>query len=469
MLASFVLLTISCVQSFGPPRSNPNGECLEWKYISGMPNAINNKLLSGKDRRNLDDSQALDEVAKFDEARRQLIEGGGASDKHEYPWQVKIGWGGELCGGSVIGRSWILTAAHCKKSGKPEIIFALGDYRRNAKTIIVHENYVPKVEGSMPQNDIMLIELDEPLPCSNWKIRPVLLADKSNFNINDCSAWATGFGVTETWTVKENGKEWVDGKLGSQEVNNEVQMRVFDTEGCKRLESKLYDMTETRKTHLCAFSPGIKEGTCMGDSGGPLVIDIAKSWNHIYVQVGVTSFGEPDCGVSPSFFTDVSEYKGWILSKFSEARFVRVKACDRANHLEGEPASCDRFSKDTGSTCWDSVPNGYLKPRNKCYGKKCTKKDAGRCCASASRTSCYKEDSCCLWGTTCYGCPNGGSSEFAWWGECASWRKCSSGRKCRFKPGQCCIAGSNCSGCPWGSEYATPRQCGSSRRCKLSP
>jgi len=456
MLASFVLLTLSCVQSFGPPRNDPNGECLEWKYISGMPNAINKKLASGNDR-------------------RQLIEGGGESDLHEYPWQVRILWDGLICGGSIIGRSWILTAAHCKQSGKPTISAGLGEHKRNAKTIIVHENYVPESTGLPvlpPQNDIMLIELDEPLPCSNWKIRPVLLADKSNFNINDCSAWATGFGMLEQDTYIKNGKEYYESrKKGTHKVINEVQMRVFDTEACKRFKgtARNFDMTKTRKTYLCAFSPGIEEGICKGDSGGPLVIDIATSWKHIYAQVGVSSYTEVDCGTSPGFFADVSEYKGWILSKFSKAQFVKVKSCDKGKYLEGQPASCDRFSEDTGIDCWDLVPNGYVKSRSRCYGKKCTKEDTKRCCASASRTYCYKEDTCCLWGTTCWGCPNGGSSEFAYWSQCGSWRKCSSGRKCRFKPGQCCIAGSSCSGCPWGSEYANPSQCGSSRRCKLSP
>lgn len=75
------------------------GECPEWKGKEGVPNSINEQ--THKDN------------------RRNLIVNGGAADRHEYPWTVKIdmsvcNYGRSfICTGSIISREYILTAAHC--------------------------------------------------------------------------------------------------------------------------------------------------------------------------------------------------------------------------------------------------------------------------------------------------------------------------------------------------------------------
>jgi len=46
---------------------------------------------------------------------QQKIVGGEDAEIKDYPWQVALtsSWGGGFCGGSIIGDSWVLTAAHC--------------------------------------------------------------------------------------------------------------------------------------------------------------------------------------------------------------------------------------------------------------------------------------------------------------------------------------------------------------------
>lgn len=50
-------------------------------------------------------------------AKRTRIVGGTDASWGEWPWQVslqvKLRAQSHLCGGSIIGRQWVLTAAHC--------------------------------------------------------------------------------------------------------------------------------------------------------------------------------------------------------------------------------------------------------------------------------------------------------------------------------------------------------------------
>jgi len=130
--------------------------------------------------------------------------------------------------------------------------------------------------------------------------------------------------------------------------------------------------------------------------------------------------------------------------------------------------SCENFELFTGRTCW-SLGGRALNPSRKCQGDECSLADANRCCVT-KQTTCLNKNSCCLWGTTCYGCPDNGNSQFEWAWNCGGSRRCNgrgSSNKCRKSPGDCCIWGSDCHGCPWGNEWVGPATCGSSRRCKL--
>jgi len=250
------------------------------------------------------------------DVRRNLIVDGQASQPHEYPWQVSIEPIG--CGGSIISREYILSAAHCV-SGTPTVVAGLNRYRIRG-TWIPHELY----NDNNIENDIAVIKLDQPLPCDDPTINAIALPELlPGFSLDECTAWVTGFGA-----LREDGPSPPGYSM------HEVQTKVFSTDYCNAAPENIFTLPQTQ---ICGFTPGKPtEDSCQGDSGGPFKIDInadSKAY-HKYVQVGIVSYGA-GCGRTAGIYTDVSEYKQWVLGKVPTARFEKVSACDKESYHEG--------------------------------------------------------------------------------------------------------------------------------------
>lgn len=108
------------------------------------------------------------------------IVGGFETTIEQNPWQISLRYyNRHRCGGSIIGKSWVLTAAHCTEgiSTGPLSIWAGSANLTSGGTIIFvkqihqHERYNPRILN----NDFSLLELVEPFTFSDG-IQPVALA-----------------------------------------------------------------------------------------------------------------------------------------------------------------------------------------------------------------------------------------------------------------------------------------------------
>ena len=219
----------------------------------------------------------------------------------QFPYQVGLSltvnaYSSSWCGGSIISRNFVLTAAHCVDGISKATVY-FGATKRNSPELTVkvekdaftiHEGWNSKTL----KNDIALIRV--PAITYTAKIQPVQLpAISSSYStyVGD-EVIASGWGQT------------ADGSGVASSLNYAV-MEVITNSKC----SKTYGFTIT-SSNLCVATPG-GVSTCQGDSGGPLVLETTK------VQVGVVSFGSAaGCAKGyPAAFTRVTSFLPWIADK----------------------------------------------------------------------------------------------------------------------------------------------------------
>lgn len=108
------------------------------------------------------------------------IVGGESAGFATWSWVVSILMNdGNLCGGSIISNSWILTAAHCVSGYAPSqitinagsILLGSGAQRITVSQIIIHPYYA----AATYENDIALLRISPLLPMNDPNIGTICL------------------------------------------------------------------------------------------------------------------------------------------------------------------------------------------------------------------------------------------------------------------------------------------------------
>ncbi|XP_031144573.2 transmembrane protease serine 9 [Sander lucioperca] len=181
------------------------------------------------------------------------IVGGYECTPYSQAHQVSLNSGYHFCGGSLVNKNWVVSAAHCYKS---RVEVRMGEH--NIKVTEGNEQFIsssrvirhPKYNSYNIDNDIMLIKLSKPATINQY-VKPVALPTSCAPAGTMCKV--SGWGNTMSSTADGNKLQCLDIPILS-----------------KRDCDNSYPGMITESMFCAGYLEGGKD-SCQGDSGGPVV------------------------------------------------------------------------------------------------------------------------------------------------------------------------------------------------------
>ncbi|KAM4600663.1 trypsin-1-like [Polymixia lowei] len=215
------------------------------------------------------------------------IVGGYECEPYSQPHQVSLNSGYHFCGGSLVSKDWVVSAAHCYKS---RVEVRMGEH--HIKVTEGHEQFIyssrvirhPRYNSYTLDSDIMLIKLTTSATLNSF-VRPVALPSSCAPAGTMCKV--SGWGNTMSSTADRNKLQCLDIPiLSDADCGGSYPGMITDTMFC------------------AGYLEGGKD-SCQGDSGGPVVCNGELQ--------GVVSWGY-GCAEQnyPGVYTKACMFRQWL-------------------------------------------------------------------------------------------------------------------------------------------------------------